>query len=251
MNFVHGLCVLSVTTVLFPRVAKMVAEGDVKAFKASLTEALSMVNFLVVPATVGTVVFSEEIVRFLFARGAFTEEATLQTGEALLFYSFGMLALGARDVFMRCLFALKDSKTPMTNTMAGVVVNVILSILLSRPLGVAGIALATSIASMVTALRMFVTLRRRIGPFGFRELLRSLSRVLLASILMGCGAKVSFILLRSKLMERMALSLAICAGVLAYIIFAMMFHVPEIERTMKVVKRKLVAILGRESVQTH
>ena len=69
-GFVQGLFVLSVTTVLYPMISKRAAEGDMKGFKAYLVEAISMVNLLVIPTTVGAMIFSREIVTLLFGRGA-------------------------------------------------------------------------------------------------------------------------------------------------------------------------------------
>ena len=56
----------------------------------------------------GTVVFSEEIVRFLLPVEPL-QEATLQTSEALLFYYLGCL-LWVQETFMRCLFARKTQR---------------------------------------------------------------------------------------------------------------------------------------------
>ena len=69
-GFVQGLFVVSVTTVLYPMISRMAAEGNMKSLKAYLAEAISMVNLFVIPATAGAMVFAREIVTLLFGRGA-------------------------------------------------------------------------------------------------------------------------------------------------------------------------------------
>ena len=87
---IQTIFVTSLTTVFYPLISKMAAEGNMGKLKITLAEALSLVNLLVVPATVGTMVFPREIVSLLFARGAFSQEAAAMTSDALFFYSIGM-----------------------------------------------------------------------------------------------------------------------------------------------------------------
>ena len=173
-GFVQGLFVVSVTTVLYPMISRMAAEGNMKSLKAYLAEAISMVNLFVIPATAGAMVFAREIVTLLFGRGAFTVEAVNMTASSLFYYSLGMVAFGLRDVLTRAFYALQDTRTPMINATIAVVINIVLNIVMSRFLGIGGLALATSISGIISALLMFVTLRKKIGPFGLKKSLRLL-----------------------------------------------------------------------------
>ena len=53
-----------------------------KGLKSSISEAISVINLLVLTATIGAMIFSKEIVTLLFGRGAFTPEAIEMTGGA-------------------------------------------------------------------------------------------------------------------------------------------------------------------------
>ena len=96
-------------------ISKMVAEGNIKGLKISISEAISVINLLVVPATIGAMVFSKEIVTLLFGGGAFTLEAIEMTANALFYYSIGMIAFGLRNMLSNTFYALQDTKTPMIN----------------------------------------------------------------------------------------------------------------------------------------
>ena len=48
-----------------------------------MAEAISLVNLLVIPATIGAMIFAEPIVKLLFGRGAFDQTAISMTASAL------------------------------------------------------------------------------------------------------------------------------------------------------------------------
>ena len=184
-------------------------------------------------------IFSKEIVVLLFGRGAFTPEAAEMTSNALFYYSIGMIAFGLRDILARAFYALQDTKTPMINATIAVVVNIILNLILSRYMGIGGLALATSISAVVSALLMFITLRKKIGGFGLKEISASFVKISIASVLMGVIALWSFNFLGQTLRENLALVFAIGVGAVAYAVLIYFIKVPEVERTLEVVKNGL------------
>ena len=238
-GFVQGLFVASISTVLYPMISKMAAEDNMKGLKASISEAISVINLLVIPATIGAMIFSKEIVTLLFGRGAFTPEAIEMTGGALFYYSIGMIAFGLREILSRAFYALQDTKTPMINATIAVVINIILNIVLSKYLGIGGLALATSIAAIVGTLLLFITLRRKIGGFGLKEITKSFIKICVASILMGFIALGSFNFLSQNIRQNLALILAIGLGALAYAILIYFMTIPEVERSIEAMKNAL------------
>ena len=64
----------------------------------------------------------------------------------LLGYGFGIFFTGIRDILNSTLFSMGKTKITTINGVIGVVVNIILSIILSKYLGIFGIAIASSIA---------------------------------------------------------------------------------------------------------
>lgn len=97
-------------------------------------------------------VFSREIVTLLFLRGAFTEQDVEATAQVLFFYSLGLLAFSIKDVMLNVFYALQDTKTPTVNSVLALVINTVLNILLLKPLGVKGLALATTLSGTITLL---------------------------------------------------------------------------------------------------
>jgi putative peptidoglycan lipid II flippase len=240
-GFVQGLVVVSLTSVMFPMISKMAAAENIKGLKQTVNEAMASMSLLIVPATVGAMIFAEEIVALLFGRGAFTAAAITMTGNALFYYSIGMIAFGLRDVLSRAFYALQDSKTPVINATIGVVLNIVLNIILSQYLGIGGLALATSISAIVAVVLLFISLRRKIGGLGLSQLSKSIIKIGLASVIMGVIARGGFNYLKQSLGQNLALIIAIGIGVVVYGILVYLMRIPEMDQTIAAVKRRLRA----------
>jgi putative peptidoglycan lipid II flippase len=93
-------------------------------------------------------ILAEPIVKMLFGRGAFDSAAAGLTSSALFFYSIGIVGMGVRDILARIFFSLHDTRTPMINAAFALTVNIVLNIILSKYMGIGGLALASSISSI-------------------------------------------------------------------------------------------------------
>lgn len=236
-GFVQGIVVVSLTSVMFPIISKMAAAENIKGLKQTVNEAMASMSLLIIPATIGAMVFAEEIVALLFGRGAFTAEAITMTGNALFYYSIGMIAFGLRDVLSRAFYALQDSKTPMINATIGVVLNIALNIILSRYMGIGGLALATSISAIVAVVLLFTSLRRKIGGLGLSNLVKSFTKIGLASVIMGVIARGGYNFLTQILGQNLALVIIMGMAVLIYGILVYFMRIPEVDKVIAAVKR--------------
>ncbi len=237
-GFVQGIFVMSVTTVMFPMISRKAAERNFTALKSLLKESILIIILLVVPITLGSMIFSEEIVVLLFGRGAFTADAIDMTSKALFFYAIGMLAFGLRDTLSRAFYSLQDTKTPMINATSGVGLNIILNLILSRYLGIGGLALATSVSAILTTGLMLITLRRKIGGFGLKGLSVSFLKIATASLLMVFVAVSSFDFLDQRLSTNRALILSIGLSALVYSVLICLMRIPELNEAIAKVRKR-------------
>ena len=239
-GFITGIFVVSITTVMYPALSKKFAENNIKDFKEYIIKSISAVNLFVVPAAVGAVIFSEPIVKLLFGRGAFNEEAVILTSGALLYYSIGLVSIGLRDVLSRGFFAMQDTKTPVKNSALGVILNIILNIILSRYMGLKGLALATSISATFTTILMFITLRRKIGMFGMKKALKSFVKISLSSAIMAAASLATYSRFVKDYGSNKALFGAVIVGVLVYFTAIYIFKIEEIKDFVEKAKEKFI-----------
>lgn len=238
-EFIQGLFVMSIATAIYPLISKMAADNNIKGLKDSVAEAINSIGILVIPATVGAMVFAEPIVELLFGRGAFDSQAVKMTASALFFYSIGMLGFGWRDILSRAFYSLQDTKTPMINAAIAMVLNIILNIVLSRFMGISGLALATSISALFCTVLLFISLRKKIGSFGMKGIVTSFYKVVLASIGMGVVARLLYGILGPVVGDTVSLMGSMVVGGLVYLVLVYILKVEEVDIMIKMVKKKL------------
>lgn len=238
-DFVQGIFVLSFVTVMFPVISNLVAQKNITDFKKSISGVISSVILVVVPASVGIMVLSEPVIRLLFGHGNFDEQAIHMTSQALFYYSIGMIGYAIREVLNRTFYSLQDSKTPMFNAALAVVLNIVLNFVLSSIMGLHGLALATSISALFCSFILGLNLRKKIGPFGIKENVITLLKVICASCGMGF---VIYILQKYTLtswVPFLKMSVVIVIGVLIYFLLITLLKVKESKLIIHLIRKKL------------
>ena len=146
-----------------------------------------MMLMLIVPALVGLILLAEQIVHVIFERGSFQPADTAATAAALAFYAPGLLGYSAVRIVVPCFYALRDSVTPTLVSVAAVVLNLVLNLILVQWMGYRGLALGTSIAAIANAALLCYVLNRRIGGIGGGRLLAAFWKIAVAAGLMGAA----------------------------------------------------------------
>jgi len=185
MEVALGAYAISVATVILPLMSRQAADRNLEGMKRTLGFAFRNVGFIVIPASVGLIVLHEPIIRVLFQHAAFGSDSTALTARALVYYALGLPAFAAVRLVVQAFYALEDTATPVRMAGVALVANVVLCAVLVRPLQHAGLALATSLASVVNFVSLYYLLRRRIGALDEGAVVRSLFRTAGMAAVMG------------------------------------------------------------------
>lgn len=183
-----GIFVSSFVTVFYPDISRKAARGDMAGLKHTLNQTILGVLILIIPATIGAMMFAEPIVRFLFDRGAFDETAVTLTTSAFFFYSLGLAGTGINLILTRTFYALQDTKAPMINSAIGMSINIVLNFLLAPILGIGGLALATSLSALMTVLLLTRGLRRKLGRLNLTHLIPTALKISAAALVAAASA---------------------------------------------------------------
>ncbi|MFA5858113.1 MAG: murein biosynthesis integral membrane protein MurJ [Elusimicrobiota bacterium] len=154
---------ISIATVSLPLFSRNVAKNDTVALRQNFSQAVRLIIFTILPAMAGLMVLSTPIIRLLFEYGKFTAEATRLTSTAMFFYAIGLVPFAVVKVVAGMFYAYKDTRTPVLVAGAAMALNIVLNIVLMKPLGVGGLALSTSIASFVNVIILGYLLRKKVG----------------------------------------------------------------------------------------
>ena len=170
-ELVLGLFAMSFATVSLPAMSRQAAQGDLAGVRSNLGTALRGTAFLAIPAAVGLAVLAHPISAFLFQRGRFTPEAAHWLAATLPFQALGILFIATVRISNQALNALKDYRSPAQAAVIQFSCNIVFSLLLMKPLGTRGMALANSLAAVVGLLFLERRLRQGLGDLPYRRVL--------------------------------------------------------------------------------
>lgn len=181
---------ISIATAIFPVLSENYSNNNMVEFMKNFSWSARRILFFMIPATMGVIVLRAQIVRLIYGIGNFNWDNTYWTTKALLFFAVGLVAQALVPLLVRAFYSIQDTKTPLYISLVTMIVNAVLSVTLPfiapLQLGVAGIALAFSIAGIVNAVLLFIWLNGKIGALDpDHKIFESTARLILASLLMG------------------------------------------------------------------
>jgi putative peptidoglycan lipid II flippase len=161
-----GIVALAISTAVLPHFSRMVAVGNWTGVRHTLITYSRLIVFMTLPLTVMLFYFSEPLVRLLFQRGAFTEADTQLVSWVQQLYLLQIPVFVLGMLIVRLISALHATRILMWGAVLNLAVTIVCNYLLMKWLGVAGIALSTTLmylASTIFLLCMALGLLKRVS----------------------------------------------------------------------------------------
>jgi putative peptidoglycan lipid II flippase len=155
-----NICNVSLALILSPRFAQLAARRDWGSLRRSYFGHLGAVFLFACAVTVPALVFSEQIISLLFERGAFSHADTLRAAEIQRYFALQIPFHLAGLVGVQLLIATGRARLMLAVTPINLAVNCLGNWLLSRSMGVAGIALSTTVVMVVSCLGITILTQR-------------------------------------------------------------------------------------------
>lgn len=152
-----------IRTTFYPLLSRHHADGNYDAMRDSHTRGLRVYILVMLPAIAILVMYGEPVVAVLLERGSFDAQMTQKTAWVVVALSLGLLSQAFAWFNFGVFHALVQPWIPVVLGLIEVAINIVLTWVLVGPLGVFGIALATSFALTITAVITTVLLTRRLN----------------------------------------------------------------------------------------
>jgi putative peptidoglycan lipid II flippase len=136
---------VAISTAVLPPFSERAAAGDWAALRHALRRSSQWLLAVVVPGTVLLIAFSKPLIALLFERGAFTAADTRVVAVTQAMFLLQVPFFVVSMLLVRLISALRANRILMWGAALNLLVNIVLTYVLMRQLGVAGIALATSL----------------------------------------------------------------------------------------------------------
>ena len=150
-TLIQGLFITTLITLFLPLISEIIAKNDNYKLNVQVNKTLEYSSFILIPASIGILFFSNDLVQIIYQRGSFTVETTEIVSSVLTYYSIGVFFAGMIPVMTRIFYAFKRTKIVMYNSFIIVMINIILNLLLYNftDLGINGLALSTSVSFII------------------------------------------------------------------------------------------------------
>lgn len=241
--FPVGIIGISFAIAAFPALASAAFEREKLIYNFS--SVARQILFFIVPATVLILTLRAQIIRVVLGTGQFDWNDTVLTLDTLGFFALSLFAQSLIPLLVRVFYARHDSRTPFFIGLATAAANVVLSLWLGKKMGVAGLALAFSIANIANFIVLWLVLRFKIEGLDEARILKSAFKFSLAAITAGGAIQllkeaIVYFADMTKLWGVFAQgALAGTAGILVYVVICYILKSEELFNFAAAVRRRL------------
>lgn len=239
---IAGVFVLSITNVIFPRLSRLTADGQKTAVRDTVRQTLHTSLFFVFPMSAGLVCVAKPLVSFLYGGGAFDDQAVTITASALGYVSLGMAGYAVQNILSRVYFARQNGRVPLVTGALSILVNLLLCMVLTEPMQVDGLAIASAVSATVSALLLLFPLAREdrtlLGGGFLTDLLKMLlSALVMFAVVTWFGALLLPVLPAGKLGQLIALGLMAAVGLVVYFAAACLLKLSQAQLAVRWLKQ--------------
>jgi putative peptidoglycan lipid II flippase len=229
----QGVFSVAIATVLFPTLSRLAARRDLDGLRALTANGMRQIFLLLIPAAAATLALSTPITRLIYEHGAFGPSSTDLVSTALFWFAFSLPFSGVNLLLTRTFFSLQRPWITTGIAALNLGVNVVVSVALYEPFGIAGIVVGTAASSAAMTLAQVHYLRRELhGRLEGRETLLAVARMTAASVLLGAVTYAVWYGLDRGLGSGLAaqvlsVGVGLAAGALVYAVTVHLLRIPE------------------------
>jgi putative peptidoglycan lipid II flippase len=224
MQLPLALFAISMMTVALPQMSAEAVSNNYDELKQTMIHSVRNITYFILPAALGLIILGKPIIKVLFERGKFTQEATSMTYSCLAFYSLGLLSFSISKILISVFYALKNTKYPVKVAFCTLIVNIILNITLMQFLAVGGLALATSLSSTLGVILLWSKIEPKIKKDVFIMLKNFFIKIVFVNFLF-----IIFLLCLKLILKQVILLtlVGILIGIPFYLLCSYLFKIEE------------------------
>lgn len=230
LEFPLGIFAVSIAVTSLTKFSEFSHKNQIEKISDYLNERMKFLFYLLTPCAIIFIFWGLDICKILFERGEFFSIDSVNTSKALLAYSSGLIFIGGVRLLTQVFFANKNTKIPFKLSLYNLFWNIIFCYLFAfiLELGFMGLALASSVSSLVLFFSLFYNLSSEKINLSLNNLLGYLSKILILCITILYLIDLFFSLIPLVLLNDYAIFAKIIIFILLYILFSYIFKISEL-----------------------
>ncbi|MFA7672504.1 MAG: murein biosynthesis integral membrane protein MurJ [Clostridia bacterium] len=253
-----GIIGQAIGIAMLPSLAAVYNSDKIPELIRKINSAMRLVIFLAIPSTIGLAVMSKPLIQVLFNFGTIGDEGVLFTASLLIGYSVALIMQCLITILDRIYFSTKNSIIPFWGSLICAVANFLIAYLLLNftGIGIYGIPVAYSIASLLDCTFLILLFKTRIPSYKFSANTSTIVKSLICTVVMGVLIYVidlyampalfgGYILEIRKLMQFLWVSIELIIGITAYMSLAYLIGCEEARDLVHIASAKIKKIIGK------
>ena len=175
---------IAVGTISLPVLSKAYKNKNITQLSNIQNKSFELSLLLSIPASLGLILASNEIVNALFGYGSFSIKDVTMTADTLKYFGFGVPAFALIKILSNFFFARNNTKTPFYISLFIVIINITISLSFFPTVGFIIIPIATSMSTWVGVIIYIYLLNEKKSLLIKKELLVSFLKILISTIIM-------------------------------------------------------------------
>ena len=226
MSMITGLTITIMTTIIYPKLTQASAQNDINRIDGIVSTGITLIIMIAFPCSLGAMLYNNQVVQIVYERGAFDLIATSMTALAFFYYTIGLMFASLNMFLNQVYYSMYNMRTPMIIGGIGVIINISFNLILVSPMAHSGLALATSISSIVVTILMLVFLKKkypRIEAFKSKKKIIKIISAAIISVAASYAVYALIILQFSHIIVARVAQLGLAVGVAGVIYLVLLF----------------------------
>jgi putative peptidoglycan lipid II flippase len=155
-----GVIGIAISTVILPSLSSNYSNKSKEQFAKTMNWAILLAVMVGLPCSFALFAIAEPLLATIFGYGKMTANDIYMTSLSLKCYSIGLIAFMLIKILSSGYFSRQNTKTPVSIAIKAMIANMILNLILIKPLQHYGLALATAISAWLNVVMLFYGLYR-------------------------------------------------------------------------------------------
>ncbi|KRF60808.1 hypothetical protein ASG99_07680 [Bacillus sp. Soil768D1] len=160
ISMVNVLILSNITAFMYPKLIRSYKDNNSQQI---LSNYIIYINVLMCLFVVLFFTIGKEGISLLYERGNFTNENTKVVYVCALLYILSLPSNAIRDLIYKYFYINNDTLTPFHNSLMISLLNILISIILSKYIGLYGVVLGTTIASFMSIALITIRFKKKFG----------------------------------------------------------------------------------------
>ncbi len=247
-SFAVSLFGIAFATAIFPFLTTSASNGDKEKFTHYIQKTMQRILFFTVPAMVGLMLLSSEVISIILSGGVFDENSIKLTAPILLFFAISIPFESLVHILARGFYAYQNTVIPMSINLIAMTTIGLITYFVAPIYGIKWFSIGFSIGLILQVILLLFALRRKLENFNYKEFTSSTGKIFISSIIMAALVIISKPI-SNFINPKVATVIIISIGGGVYFLSAYLLKSPELSSVNYIIARILKKKTNEKTLQ--